>query len=376
MHAHSVIGVGMPKSYERRTSMKRIVSSRPYVLVAMLALALVAAMGASASREATSAKSPFPAGPPTKAKWNQIIAKAKQEGSVTIYSAQAPASLADLGSKFKAKYGIDVKVNRQVDSVMVQQVSAEQRTGKPVADLWVQASKNYTLGAAVKNKWVTPPIGPAFYAKAYNRKTLLGPGPTAIVAAAVLGMAWNTSLYPAGINDIPDFLDSKLTGRIGVPQPTSASFIDWYLWLEDTYGKNILQRLAAQKPKIYLSSLTMMQAVISGEITASPFVPGLALDSKKAGAPIDFKLANKGKTWNAPFWGMILKNAPHPNAAQLLANYIVTTEGQAAVQHLAGAIIPGAPETLYVPPRKQNLKNFTPAKIAEFQARWKALFQP
>ncbi len=355
--------------------MRSIVSSRAYVLVAVVVLALAAAVGASTSSGATSASPLFPAGPPTKAKWNQIIAKAKQEGSVTIYSAQAPASLADMASKFKAKYGIDVKVNRQVDSVMVQQITAEQGSGKPVADLWVQASKNYTLGA-VKNKWVTPPIGPAFYAKGYNRKTLLGPGPTAIVAAAVLGMAWNTSLYPAGINDIPDFLNPKLTGKIGVPQPTSASFIDWYLWLEETYGKNILTRLAAQKPKIYLSSLTMMQAVISGEITASPFVPGLALDSKKQGAPINFKLANKGKTWNSPFWGMVLKNAPHPNAAQLLVNYMVTTEGTAAVQHLAGAIIPGAPDTIYVPPRVPNLSNFTPAKIAAFQARWKALFQP
>ena len=121
----------------------------------MLVLALAAAIAASTSQGATRQPSPFPAGPPTKAKWNQIIAKAKQEGSVTIYSAQAPTTLADLGAKFKAKYGIDVKVNRQVDSVMVQQITAEQGSGKPVADLWVQASKNYTLGA-VKNKWVSP----------------------------------------------------------------------------------------------------------------------------------------------------------------------------------------------------------------------------
>ena len=352
--------------------MKNIVTSRPHVLAAVLVLALAAAIAASTSQGATS---PFPAAAPTKAKWNQIIAKAKQEGSVTIYSAQAPTTLAALGEAFKAKYGIDVKVNRQVDSVMVQQITAEQGSGKPVADLWVQASKNYTLGA-VKNKWVTAAIGPDFYAKAYDRKALLGPGPTQIVAAAVLGMAWNTSLYPAGITDMPGFLDSKLTGKIGIPQPTSASFIDWYLWLEATYGKNFLTRLAAQKPKVYLSSLTMMQAVISGEITASPFVPPLALDQKKLGAPINFKLANNGKTWNAPFWGMILKNAPHPNAAQLLADFMVTKEGQAAVQHLSGAVIPGAAETFYVPPRVPDLKNFTPAKIAEFQARWKALFQP
>jgi iron(III) transport system substrate-binding protein len=353
---------------------KGVRSFRSRGLVVVIVVACIAAVGASTAREASSA-APFPSNPPSKAKWNQVIAKAKQEGSVTIYSAQAPTTLADLASKFKAKYGISVTVNRQVDSVMVQQITAEQGSGKPVADLWVQASKNYTLGA-VKNKWVTAPIGPNFYAKGYNRKTLLGPGPTAIVAAAVLGMSWNTGQFPQGIKDIPGFLDAKLKGRIGVPQPTSSSFIDWYLWLEDTYGKDILTKLAAQKPKVYLSSLTMMQAVISGEITASPFVPPLALDQKKAGAPIDFKLANNGKTWNAPFWGMILKNAPHPNAAQLLDDFIVTREGQAAVQHLSGAVIPGAPDTFYVPPRKQNLANFTPAKIAAFQARWKALFQP
>jgi iron(III) transport system substrate-binding protein len=354
----------------------RTVTSRPRVVAAVLALVLAAFVGASVSYGAPSAKSPFPASAPTKAAWNRVIAKAKQEGTVTVYSAQAPTTLAALGAAFKNKYGINVTVNRQVDAVMVQQITAEQGSNKPVADLWVQASKNYTLGA-VKNGWVTPPIGPSFYAKGYDRTKLLGPGPTAIVAAAVLGMAWNTSLYPQGIADIPGFLDPRLTGKIGIPQPTSASFIDWYLWLEETYGQNILTRLAAQKPKIYLSSLTMMQAVISGEITASPFVPPLALDQRKLGAPINFKLATKdGKTWNAPFWGMILKNAPHPNAAQLLADFMVTKEGQAAVQHLSGAVIDGATETFYVAPRVPNLKNFTPAKIAAFQARWKALFQP
>jgi iron(III) transport system substrate-binding protein len=343
-------------------------------VMAVLALAVLSAGAATASL-ATPPASTFPATAPTKAAWAKVIAKAKQEGSVTIYSSQAPSSLADFAAKFKDKYGINVTVNRQVDSVMVQQITAEQGSGKPVADVWVQASKNYVLGA-LKNKWLTPPIGPDFYAKIYNRKTLLGPGPTAIVAAAVLGMGWNTSVYPQGVKDIPDFLNPALTGKIGMPQPTSPSFIDWYLWLKETYGKDILNKLAAQKPKIYLSSLTMEQAVISGEITASPFVPGVALDAKAQGAPIEFKLANNGKTWNAPVWGLILKNAQHPNAAQLLLDFMVTQEGQAAVQRTSGAVVPGAPGTLYVTPRVPNLSNFTPPKIAAFQAEWKSLFQP
>jgi DNA-binding transcriptional regulator LsrR (DeoR family) len=60
-----------------------------------------------------------------------IVAKAKREGSVTIYSAQAPTNLADLDSKFKAKYGISVTVNRQIDrsTDLVSQMTAEEGVG-------------------------------------------------------------------------------------------------------------------------------------------------------------------------------------------------------------------------------------------------------
>ena len=179
---------------------------------------------------ASSAKSPFPASAPTKAKWNQVIAKAKQGGSVTIYSAQAPTTLAALGAAFKAKYGINVTVNRQVDSVMVQQVTAEQGSNKRVADLWVQASKNYTprrrqepLGdtcdrAELLREGVRPQDPPR-----------PRPDPDRRRRCTRDGMEARHVLRPAGMKDMPDFLDSKLTGKIGIPQPTSASFIDWYL---------------------------------------------------------------------------------------------------------------------------------------------------
>ena len=134
--------------------MKTIVTSRPHVLAAVLVLALAAAIAASTSQGATGNLA--------------VSGSSADEGEMESDHRQGEAGrLRDdlLGAgaddargcsvKFKAKYGIDVKVNRQVDSVMVQQITAEQGSGKPVADLWVQASKNYTLGA-VKNKWVSP----------------------------------------------------------------------------------------------------------------------------------------------------------------------------------------------------------------------------
>jgi iron(III) transport system substrate-binding protein len=347
-----------------------IVTSRPRALALTLTVALLAVVAVAAS----GASGATPAGPASKAQWAEIVAKAKKEGSVTIYSAQAPANLQAMAAKFKEKYGINVAVNRQIDSVMLSQINTEIGTGKVVADLWVQASKNYVLGA-LENKWAVDAVGPDLYAKTYDRSKFAKPGKAFIVGTAVLGMAWNTQAYSKGLKDIPDLLDPALKGRIGIPQPTSASFVDWYLWLEETYGKNFLQKLADQKPRIYLSSLPMLQAVVSGEVSAAPFVPGQALDLKKQGAPVDFKLANKGNTWNAPFWGLILKQAPHPNAAQLLADYLVTKEGQETSQRLSGAVIPGVADAFYVPARNQRLANLTPKKIADFQARWNSLFK-
>jgi iron(III) transport system substrate-binding protein len=349
---------------------RSIVTSRPRALVLTLTVAVLAALAVAASGASGAAS----AEPASKAKWADIVAKAKKEGSVTIYSAQAPTNLQAMAAKFKEKYGIDVSINRQIDSVMLSQINSEIGTRKVEADLWVQASKNYVLGA-LENGWAADAVGPDLFAKAYDRSKLAKPGKAFIVGTAILAMAWNTQAYSKGLKDIPDLLDPQLKGKIGIPQPTAASFVDWYLWLEETYGSNFLRRLAAQEPKIYLSSLPIMQAVASGEIYASPFVPGNALDLKKQGAPIEFRLANKGDNWNAPFWGIILKQAPHPNAAQLLADFLVTKEGQQTSQHASGTVIKDVPEAYYAPPRNQRLANLTPKKIADFQARWNSLFK-
>jgi iron(III) transport system substrate-binding protein len=349
--------------------MGRSTASLRGILVAAVCVALLAAGGASAagrSTEATTAKAPA-------AQWARLVAQAKREGSVVVYTSQNPALMADLANKFKAKYGITVTVNRNIDSVTAQQVTAEFGSGRRTADVWITASEPHVLGS-LKNGWVVDAVGPNLFAKAYDRKVYAKPGKAFVVGAAVLGMSWNTAFFPQGLKDFPDILNPRLKGRIGIPQPTAASFVDWYLWLEATYGRNILNRLAAQEPKIYTSSLPMLQAVASGEIAASPFTPGTALDLKGQGAPVNFKLARGFNTWNAPFYGMVLKGAPHSAAAQLLADYMVTREGQASSQRLAGTVMKGVPNAFYVKPRQQNLKALTPAKVAEFQARWNRLF--
>src|SRR4051812_13268323 len=92
------------------------------VAVALLVVAAVAS-AASAARTASTAGTPKPA---TAAAWNKLVAQAKAEGKVVIYSVQNPAGLQDLANAFKAKYGISVTVNRNVDSVLQSQIGAEE----------------------------------------------------------------------------------------------------------------------------------------------------------------------------------------------------------------------------------------------------------
>jgi iron(III) transport system substrate-binding protein len=348
------------------------------VLLGVALLAVLAALSsgtppAGAAASGSAAAAPKPA---TKAQWAQIVARAKREGSVTLYTTQNPILIADMAARFKAKYGITVTVNRNIDAVLVQQVTAEHGANSVKADVWASASIPQVLGAhQEQNRWVVDGVGPDLFAKGFDRNLFVGPGKAVVVGEAILGMGWNTTFFPQGLKDLPDLLNPRLKGRIGVPVPSSPSFVDYYNWVEATYGANFLQRLAAQEPKLYASSLPMTQAVASGEIAASPFVVPTILDLKAQGAPVGFQLAKGTKTWNAPYYGMIMRRAPHPNAAQVLLNYMVTREGQATSQRLAGAVVKGVPNTFFVEPRRQKLKELTPAKVLAFQQRWDSLFR-
>ena len=111
---------------------------RTILLLASVALMAALAAGAGAPARASSvareAQAPTPY---SQRQWTQLIATAKREGEVTIFSTQIPALLADMAKAFEAKCGIKVNVNRQVDQLLVTQINAGFSSGNVQADLWV-----------------------------------------------------------------------------------------------------------------------------------------------------------------------------------------------------------------------------------------------
>ena len=60
----------------------------------------------------------------------------------------------------------------------------------------------------------------------------------------------------------------------------------------------------------------------------------------------------------------------------MLANFIITPEGQEAIAFHAASSLPDIEGTVAITDdvRRQDLDNLTPEKVAEYQARWAELF--
>jgi iron(III) transport system substrate-binding protein len=328
---------------------------------------------AAVTTETAGTETSAPAGI-SEADWDAIVTAAQEEGKVTFYSSQGLDQLNDLAQRFSDEYGIELEVVRDIDSALIPKVEAEQQTGNGIADVIAQASASWSEQRGAEG-WFVAPVGPAFDDPAYDRAANVSDNGYFTSSAAVLTFGWNTDQYPTGLTDYSDLLDPELAGgRIGVIEPAAPSIVDFWLYLEENYGEDFVTQLAAQEPKIYPSSLPMAQALTSGEISAGSFVQVL-VDEKEQGAPVESGLADQ--VWGARFNTSILQVAPHPNAAQVLANFIITEPGQEAIARKAASVLPDVAGTVTTVDkvRVQDLSILTEDFVADYQAKWNDLFK-
>jgi iron(III) transport system substrate-binding protein len=304
--------------------------------------------------------------------WQKIINAAKAEGTVTIYSGQGLKQLNDLAARFKAKYGINVQVVRAVESDLFPKVDVEFQTQRGIADILVNSSIT-TLVEQEKKGYMVPAVGPAFDNPDYKRAERMPKNTYFETNATVLTFGWNTDLYPKGFKDYDSVFDPALKGKLGIPMAKAQGQVDYYLYLTENYGQDYVERLAEMKPRAYVGALPLAQAVASGEVAATIYGEPL-IDEKEAGAPVGWGLAPK--PWGARFYGMVLKTAPHPNAAQLLANFMVTPEGQEAIARKAASALPNIKGAIATTDtvRKQDPAKLTPEYTKAFGEKWDRLF--
>jgi iron(III) transport system substrate-binding protein len=110
---------------------------------------------------------------------------------------------------------------------------------------------------------------------------------------------------------------------------------------------------------------------VSGEIAVAAYCQPL-IDEVAKGAPVEWRIAQKA--WGARFWGQIPRIAPHPNAAQLLANFMVTQSGQEALARSTASSLPNIGLTTTDRVHRQDLTKLTPDFVKSYQDKWRKMF--
>lgn len=286
-----------------------------------IALSLMALAGGSAALAQTPLATYEGADRMTK-----IIAAAKKEGKLTLYTTIAAKDVLTLIKPFEVKYGITVNIWRSGTDKVLQRTLAEAKANRNEADVVHFGSPE--MEALSREKVLQPVFSPTY------RNLQPGSVPPHREWAATLLSVWvqayNTNLIKK--SDLPktyqDLLDPKWKGKLGIESKNQ----DWFASVVELNGGGekglaFFRALVARNgisPRTGHSLLNNL--VISGEIPMALTVYNYMPEQAKKKAPIDwFALEPAIARSNAVG---VTRRAPHPAAALLFHEYMLTDAQQ------------------------------------------------
>lgn len=276
---------------------------------------------------------------------SQLEAAAKKEGSVVLYADFLPSDVAALTQAWKAKYpSITLKIQSISGTDLPTRFESENQAGTPSADVISTALPDYYRTAAGKGLIVPlEKTGVLPMVPNYPKKYVWDDLDTALIQAVPTGFIYNTKKVPA--DKVPtsweDLLDPFWKGHVTAASAdgmNNTNYLLTYKELQDKYGADFLPKLAAQLGPS-MDFQPMQAAVGAGQsylgVQSLEFVvQGL----KDKGAPVGF-VSIDPKYWAIHGFGVAAK-APHPAAARLLAEFLLTPEGSKSVSSGVGAYGP------------------------------------
>ena len=281
----------------------------------------------------------------TAADWKE---KAEAEGRVVLYASMTTSDVKALVDGFKQLYPkIDAQFYRTGDSQLMEKVMTEGRAGKP---LWDVIAHTGFYGHLLKKRGMLEAYDSPerkFYRDAYKDPQAFW---TSIYTTyAVFG--YNTRLVPKA--SIPksyeDLLKPEWKGQIGM----ESRAYEWFATAMRNMGGEekglaFMRRFAQQQPQPRSGRTLIAQLVGAGEFKGSVSVYSQSYEILKAtGAPVEWVALDPVYASVHPTG--IAAKAPHPNAARLLMDFLLSKKGQEILRSLRR--IPDRIDTPPDPPR-------------------------
>ncbi len=255
-----------------------------------------------------------------------VVEGARKEGQLVFYSGMPIPDAQAILSALEKKYPfIKTTFYRATGSALVSRIQTEQRAGTHIWD--VMNSTGFEPYALLEQ---------GYFAKYDSGERKHFPeghkdndGMWATMYTTPMVVSYNPKLVAAADlpKDYADLLSPKWKGRLGM----DSSDLEWYANLRKIWGaemaRSFREGLKRQEVR-FAQGRTMLTGLLSGgeiALLVNNFLQNV-IEAKRKGSPVEF-LALDPVISAAGLVG-INKLAPHPNAARLFVDFVLSREGQ------------------------------------------------
>jgi iron(III) transport system substrate-binding protein len=254
---------------------------------------------------------------------------ARKEATLTWYIAQVDGETAEvMGRAFTAQYpGVKVAVIRTTGQVAYERLLQDMKNGAPQCDVFSttdiahmpalmqkQALANYTPDNASA-------LAPAF--RGLGQDGYWYPNHSTLMLIIVNTQQVKPEEAP---KNWPDLLDPKWKGRVAFGHPAFSGYVGvWTVQMRKLYGWDYFDRLAKNNPRIGRSGNDPITLLNAGECVTGLGPLATALLTASKGNPMGIIYPTDGSVLCIGPSG-VLANAPHPNAARLYMNWLLSKE--------------------------------------------------
>lgn len=276
--------------------------------------------------------------------WEKVVAAAEKEGQVTVYAPPGKQYQDAIGS-FHEKYP-RVKLNYVPGSGTnnAQKLLSERRADKYIADAFIGGSGTLTL--VLLKAGVLDPIPPALILTEnrdqtlwFSKKHTYADNKNHIFmfqgnVQTDIG-AYNTNLMDVSeIRSFWDVLNPKWKGKMAAYDPKRRGHIQRMraIYYNPTLGGEFIRRLFSEMDlTVAGDQRQLLDWVASGKSHIYLFATSSDVrDAQRKGLPVGVLYGEPGEGYMSGGFGhlALINKAPHPNAAKVFINWLLSKEGQ------------------------------------------------
>ncbi len=278
-----------------------------------------------------------------KKEWERILQQAKKEGKVVVGIPARAELRTQLEAVFKPKFGVDMDLLVARGPQNASRIASEYKAGVKYFDVFIGGSGTFE---SIAEDGMVDPLMPNLILPEVREEKYWWGGHIwednvktkrflySFIADAGTGGYWyNTTLAkPEELRSLDDFLNPKWKGKVGFLDPRtpgSGQSIWSFLW--DIKGEGYLRKLVQQDLFVSRDQRQLADALAKGKLAIALGVSFYTLEGfLTADLPIKEMPPLKEGAPSSNGSGVIgiVKNPPHPNAAKVFANWLLSKEGQ------------------------------------------------